>query len=99
MLQTSHRVQKLDATAASLRAGELSPGKAHAIADAASVVPDEEANLLEGAATKSLSDVREECLKAKAKHKPDERHDQKADRVACRDAVDQRRQRPREEES
>src|SRR4051794_32674566 len=75
LLLTSKRVQKLALTAAAIRNGELSPGKAHAIADAASVVPDEEANLLDGAAEKSLSDVREACLRAKAKSKPDDRHD------------------------
>src|SRR3954465_2441075 len=75
MLQTSTRVQKLERTAAAIRNGELWPGKAHAIADAASVVPDEEAKLLDGAAGKSLSDVREACLRAKAKSKPDDRHD------------------------
>ena len=50
MLQTSNRVQKLERTAAAMRAGELSPGKAHAIADAASVVPEDEARLLDGRA-------------------------------------------------
>ncbi len=75
MLQTSHRVQKLDRTAAAMRAGELSPGKAHAIADAASVMPEEEERLLAGAREKSFSDVREECLRTKAKSKPDDRHD------------------------
>src|SRR4051794_36179348 len=74
LLQTSKRIQKLALTAAAIRNGELSPGKAHAIADAASVVPDEEERLLDGAAEKSLSDVREACLRAKAKSKPDDRH-------------------------
>src|SRR3954469_3644071 len=74
LLQTSKRIQKLALTAAAIRNGELSPGKAHAIADAALVVPDEEARLLDGAAEKSLSDVREACLRAKAKSKPDDRH-------------------------
>src|SRR6201995_1640043 len=71
LLLTSKRVQKLALTAAAVRRGELSPGKAHAIADAASVVPDDEARLLEDAAHKSLSDVREECLRTKAKSNPD----------------------------
>ncbi len=43
LLQTSKRVEKLALTAAAIRRGELSPGKAHAIADAASVVPEDEA--------------------------------------------------------
>src|SRR3954469_20350997 len=75
LLQPSKRIQKLARTAAAaIRNGELSPGKAHAIADAASVVPDEEARMLDGAREKSLSDVREACLRAKAKSKPDDRH-------------------------
>src|SRR3954465_72891 len=74
LLQTSKRIQKLARTAAAIRNGELSPGKAHAIADAASVVPDEEVRLLDGAAHKSLSDVREECSRAKAKSNPEDRH-------------------------
>ncbi len=75
LLLTSKRVQKLALTSAAIRRGELSPGKAHAIADAASVVPEAEAGLLEGAAHKSISDVREECLRAKATSNPDDRHD------------------------
>jgi hypothetical protein len=37
-------------------------------------VPDAEDQLLEGAEDKTLSDVREECLKVKATSDPDERH-------------------------
>jgi hypothetical protein len=74
MLQTSKRLRKLPNTANALRSGVLSAGKAEAIADAATVVPEAEGALLAGAADKTLSDVREECLKVKAKSGPDDRH-------------------------
>ena len=66
ILDTSRRVEKLPETARAMRTGELSPAKAEAIADAAAVTPDAEDGLLDGADTKSLGEVREECLRAKA---------------------------------
>jgi hypothetical protein len=66
MLETSKRVRKLPKTAQAMRAGKLSGAKADAIADAAAVTPDAEDGLLDGADTKSLADVREACLRAKA---------------------------------
>ena len=47
--------------------GKLSPAKVEAIASAADVDPDAEDELLEGAETKPLAELREDCLKAKAK--------------------------------
>ncbi len=56
----------MPATAAAMRAGTLSVAKASVIADAATVDPDAEAELLAGA-DKPLADVREKCLAAKGK--------------------------------
>jgi hypothetical protein len=64
-LETSKQVQTLPATADALRAGKLSAPKAQAIASAATVAPDAEAELLAGADA-PLAVVREECLRAKA---------------------------------
>ena len=58
---------KLPKTAAAMRKGKLSPAKVDAIADAADVEPDAEDKLLDGAEKKPLGELREECLKAKAK--------------------------------
>ena len=66
-LQTSKRVKKLPKTANAMRKGKLSPEKVDAIADAANVEPDAEDKLLEGAEKKPLGELREDCLKAKAK--------------------------------
>jgi hypothetical protein len=66
-LVTSRRVRKLPKTAAAMRTGMLSSEKAEAIASAATVDTDAEAKLLEGAEAKPLAEVREACLKAKAK--------------------------------
>ncbi len=50
-----------------MRKGELSPAKAEAIADAATVAPEAEDSLLHDAENAPLADLRERCLKAKAK--------------------------------
>ena len=66
-LETSRRLRHRPATAAALRAGKLSVAKAEAIAAAASVDPDAEASLLDGAEGVPLAEVRERCLRARAK--------------------------------
>ena len=66
-LETSKKVRKLPATAKALREGKLSAAKAEAIAAAADVAPEAEAELLDGAEDAPLADVREKCLKARAK--------------------------------
>jgi Domain of unknown function (DUF222) len=65
-LETSKRVRKLPKTADAMRKGKLSPAKAASIAGAATVAPDAEDDLLDGAEKKPLAELREECLKAKA---------------------------------
>ena len=65
-LETSKNVRDLPKTAAAMRAGTLSASKAEAIVSAATVAPDAEDKLLIGAEKKSLGELREECLKAKA---------------------------------
>src|SRR5271156_2623143 len=57
---------QLPKTAQAMRKGKLSGAKADAIADAAAATPDAEDALLEGADAKTLADLREECLRAKA---------------------------------
>jgi hypothetical protein len=66
-LETSKRVRKLPNTASAMRKGALSPAKVEAIASAANVDPDAEDTLLDGAETKPLAELREDCLKAKGK--------------------------------
>jgi hypothetical protein len=63
-LTTSKEVAALPATADAMRAGKLSLAKAAAIASAATVAPEAEAELLAGADS-PLAVVRKECLKAK----------------------------------
>jgi hypothetical protein len=65
MLETSKQVEGLPATAAALRGGKLSPAKAAAIASAATVAPEAEADLLDGADA-PYAVVRDKCLQAKA---------------------------------
>ena len=65
--ETSKKVKKLTKTANAMRKGKLSPAKVDAIAGAADVDPDAEDTLLHGAENKPLAQLREECLKAKAK--------------------------------
>ena len=66
MLETSKQIEALPATADALRAGKLSAAKAEAIASAATVAPDAEAELLATAADAPLAVVRDQCLRAKA---------------------------------
>ena len=66
-LETSKRIRKLPATARALRAGRLSAAKAEAIAGAAEVAPGAEDKLLDGAEDAPLADVREKCMRARAK--------------------------------
>jgi Domain of unknown function (DUF222) len=66
-LETSKRVRKLPATEQALRAGKLSGAKAEAIAAAAEVAPEAEADLLDGAEDAPLAVIRERCLRARAK--------------------------------
>ena len=65
-LETSQEVKALPATAAAMRAGQLSPAKAAVIASAATVAPESEGGLLAGAGA-PLAVVRDKCLEAKAK--------------------------------
>ncbi|MDQ1510487.1 MAG: hypothetical protein QOG50_2331 [Actinomycetota bacterium] len=65
LLETSKQVEALPATADAMRAGKLSAAKAQAIASAAAVAPDAEAELLAGADA-PLAAVRDKCLQAKA---------------------------------
>src|SRR5207249_231373 len=65
MLETSKQIEALPATADALRAGKLSPGKAEAIASAATVAPEAAAELL-SAADAPLAVIRDKCLRAKA---------------------------------
>ena len=66
-LETSKRVRQLPATEQALPAGKLSGAKAEAIAAAAEVAPEAEADLLEGAEDAPLADIKERCLRARAK--------------------------------
>lgn len=54
MLETAERLASLPATEAALRAGDLSPAQAHAVAEAATADPDAEEELLEQAARASV---------------------------------------------
>ena len=66
LLETSKQIEALPATADALRAGKLSAAKAEAIASAATVAPEAEAELLAAAADAPLAVVRDQCLRAKA---------------------------------
>ena len=81
-LETSKRVKKLPRTASAMRKGKLSPAKVDAIASAANVDPDAEEKLLEGAETKPLAQLREECLNAKGKDRDKTHARIKRDRYA-----------------
>jgi hypothetical protein len=65
VLETSKQLEALPATADAMRAGKLSGHKAAAIASAATVAPEAEARLLDGADA-PVAVVREACLRAKA---------------------------------
>ena len=66
-LETSKKVAKLPATANALRKGQLSAAKAEAIAAAAEVAPEAEADLLAGAHDAPLAEVKDKCLRARGK--------------------------------
>jgi hypothetical protein len=64
ILETSQQIEALPATTDAMRAGQLSATKAAAIASAATVAPEAEADLLAGADA-PLAVVRDRCLRAK----------------------------------
>ena len=66
-LETSKRVRKLPATEKALRSGRLSGAKAEAIAAAAEVAPEAEQALLDGAEDAPLAEIKERCLRARAR--------------------------------
>ncbi len=74
MLETSKNVEALPATGAALREGELSPAQAGVIVGAATVNPDWEQRLLTSAQCRSLGDLRNDCLRAKAATGGEETH-------------------------
>jgi Domain of unknown function (DUF222) len=65
-LETSKHVCDLPKTAHAMRSGLLSVAKAEAIVSAATVAPDAEDALLDGAERAPLGELRDRCLKAKA---------------------------------
>ena len=65
--ETSKKVANLPATVHALRGGKLSVAKAEAIAAAAHVAPEAEADLLAGAEDAPLAEVRDKCLRARGK--------------------------------
>jgi hypothetical protein len=66
-LTTGRRLRKLPATAEAAARGELSPEQVDAIADAATVAPDAEPELLEQARRGPLQDLRGACARVKAR--------------------------------
>lgn len=71
-LETSERLEGLDATSGAVREGRLSPEQAGAVADAAAVNPDAENDLLEHAERESLRRTREEAERRKAEARSEE---------------------------
>lgn len=71
-LETSERLEGLDATSGAVREGRLSPEQAGAVADAAAVNPDAENDLLEHAERESLRHTREEAERRKAEARSEE---------------------------
>jgi hypothetical protein len=65
-IETSKRLQRLPATEAALRRGELSPAQTETIADAAAVNPAAEQSLLEVARQNDLGELRTRAHRAKA---------------------------------
>jgi hypothetical protein len=70
-LTTAERAKGLPGVESALRRGELSPGQASAITDAATADPSAEERLLDCAKRKSLSELRDECARTKAAADPD----------------------------
>ena len=65
-IETGRRLRDLPATSAAARRGELSVQQTAAIADAATADPDAEARLLDRAESASLTELRDDCARAKA---------------------------------
>jgi hypothetical protein len=81
-METSRQIDALPATAAAVRGGELSMAKVEIVAGAATIAPEAEAALLEMAASLPLAELREQCLRARAKDR-DAAHERiKRDRSA-----------------
>jgi hypothetical protein len=85
-LETSKRLTELPATDRAAADGELSPQQTEAVADAASVDPTAEADLLGTAKQGSLKDLKEACQRTKAPAEDDQTrtkrlHDQRAART------------------
>src|SRR5438034_1732959 len=85
-LDTAERLKALPATAEAQRQGKLSPEKAAAVADAATVDPSAEQRLLEHAERRSLGELKDECerIKAAADPDPDATHKRTHDERSCR---------------
>jgi hypothetical protein len=66
-LATGRKLRKLPATAEAAARGELSPEQVDAIADAASVDPEAEPQLLAQAQQGSLQELRDQCARTKAR--------------------------------
>ncbi len=66
VLATSKQVRELPATARAVRAGELSPGQARAVADAAAADPGAEGSLLATAATETFKGLTDRSRRVKA---------------------------------
>jgi hypothetical protein len=71
LLQTSKHLAELPKTTDALRRGELSLTQAEAVAAAAVVKPDAEAQLLALAATTNVHELREECKRTRRLADPD----------------------------
>jgi hypothetical protein len=70
-LTTARRLADLPATAAALRRGDLSGAQCERIADAATVAPERETELLAAASRVSLAELVEACGRIKAAADPD----------------------------
>ena len=79
-LRTAERMEDLPALAGAARRGEVSPQQAAAIADAASVAPEEEQRLLGHATKVPLRELVEECGRTKAAHVDAEERRRRAQR-------------------
>jgi hypothetical protein len=64
-LDTAERLESLPATAEAFRTGRLSETQTEAVASAAAANPNEERRLLERAASDSVKQLRDECLRVK----------------------------------
>jgi hypothetical protein len=80
-LETSERLADLEATADAVRAGRLSPEQAGAVAGAAAVNPEAEADLLDLAERESLKRTRQEAERRKAEVRSEEEKREREERV------------------